>query len=61
MQTFRTNRIEMTDGGVLFEVVTPEGERIASCTNDAAAADLQAALGVTLALWEAVDPDRVVS
>jgi len=51
----------LTDGGVLWQVVTPDGERIASCTSAQAARELETSLNLVLTDWADADPsDRTV-
>jgi hypothetical protein len=60
---FSTNEEVMTDGsGSLWEVITDDGERIASCTDQAAAEDLAMQLNMTITEWCEVDEaDRVAN
>lgn len=52
----------MSDGGKLHEIVTPEGERVASCENAFAAERLEALLNGTLNQWVSQHPgDRIVN
>lgn len=56
-----TGKGTLTDGSVLWEVVTPEGERVASCTNAEAANKLEMALNMALTAWlEEDEADRTV-
>lgn len=56
-----TGQGTLTDGGILWEIVSPEGERIASCTDEDAASELEQALNLALTDWaEADESDRVV-
>ena len=49
---FSTNEEVMTDGsGSLWEVVTDDGERIASCTDKASAKDLEMILNMAITEW----------
>jgi len=41
----------LTDGSILWEIVTPEGERIASCTDPKAAEALEMTLNLALIDW----------
>ena len=50
---FETQPVEMTDGGKLFEIITPDGERVASGTDEAVLKRLEIALN--MALSEAAD------
>lgn len=51
----------LTDGGVLWEIVTPEGERIASCESAEAAKALEMTLNMALTEWvEEDESDRTV-
>lgn len=52
-------------GEVLWEVITPDGERVASTTREWAARDLEEALNMALTEWVEADElgqtDRVVN
>lgn len=51
----------LTDGGVLWEIVTPDDERIASCESAEGAKALEMALNLTLTDWlEEDESDRTV-
>jgi hypothetical protein len=45
----------------LFEVVDPLGGRVASCTDEAAAEELEMALNMALTDWSEGNSDRVVA
>lgn len=46
----------------LWEIITPDGERIASCGYEPAAFGLEERLNYALARWAEVDPhDRVIN
>jgi len=45
----------LTDGSVLWEVVTPDGERIGDCSTQSAATELEVALNATLTTWVCAD------
>lgn len=47
----------LTDGSVLWEVITPEGERIGSCTKEAGAKALEMMLNLALTDWLEEDED----
>lgn len=52
----------LTDGGILWEVVTPDDERVASCVKSEAARELAERLNGALETWACSDPsDRVVA
>ena len=52
----------MTDGSILWEVVSDDGERVASCSTEGAAKDLEVALNIALTDWCEVDEsDRIAS
>ena len=56
-----TGQGTLTDGGVLWEIVTPEGERIASCEKPGSADALEKALNMALTEWlEEDEEDRTV-
>jgi hypothetical protein len=50
---FETRKIEMTDKSVLWELVTPDGERVAAASTEEAIEDLEIALN--MALTDAMD------
>jgi hypothetical protein len=57
MATFTARAVDhtgngtLTDGSRLFEVITPDGERIADCTSEGAALGLAKALNAELHGW----------
>ncbi|WP_371763355.1 hypothetical protein [Massilia sp.] len=52
----------LTDGSVVWEVVNPDGERVASCSNEDAARKLEVDLNLLLTDWvEEDESDRVVN
>lgn len=51
----------LTDGGVLWEVVTPTDERVASCSTQEAAEDLERELNMALTGWCEEDTDDRVA
>ncbi len=52
---------DQPEGERVYEVVTPEGERIASCTSNAAAMSLAFALNTSITAWaDIVGSDAVV-
>lgn len=56
-----TGKGTLTDGSVLWEIVTPEGERIASSTQESSARTLEMALNLALTDWLKEDEaDRTV-
>lgn len=60
--TFMARQVEMSDGSVLFEVVGPEMVRVATCTDEDAAEDLEMILNMALTDWcEANTLDRVAA
>lgn len=51
----------LTDGSILWEVVTPGGDRIASCESEHGAQELEMALNLALTDWVGEDEgDRSV-
>jgi len=60
---FQTNEVEMSDGSEsIWEVTNSDGERVASCSSEEAAKELEMALNFALTDWVEVDEeDRVVS
>lgn len=50
---FETNEVEMSDGSELYEVVTPDGERVATTTDKIKAMDLEQRLNQELSEWAA--------
>ena len=52
----------LTDGSLLYEVVTPDDERIADCTNMLAAYELARTLNAVLQAWLEHNPsDRTIN
>lgn len=59
---FHINETAMTDGsGSVWEIVTDDGERIASCTSEEAAEELEMALNMALTDWCEVDEEDRIS
>lgn len=60
---FCTNECVMTDGsGSVWEVTNQDGERVASCSSEDAAGELEMNLNMTLTDWcEADESDRVAN
>lgn len=52
----------LTDGSIVWEVVNPDQERVASCTTEKGARDLEMALNLALTDWvEENEDDHVVN
>lgn len=58
---FEFRKVAMTDGSDLYEIVTPDGERVASSTDDEAMSDLEIELNATLAEAAEADSDIVIN
>lgn len=50
---FETRKVEMSDNSELWELVTPEGERVASATSEDVLTDLEITLN--MAITDAVE------
>jgi hypothetical protein len=53
---FSTNQVESSDSD-LWEVVTPGGERVASCSTEETARELERSLNLALSDWHDEDPE----
>lgn len=57
-----TGKGTLTDGSVVWEVVNPDKERVASCSDEKGARDLEMTLNLALTDWvEENEADRTVN
>lgn len=56
---FETRKVEMSDNSKLWELVTPDGERVAAASTEEALTDLEIALN--LALTDAVEANSDIT
>lgn len=52
---FTARKVEMTDNSNLWEIVTPDGERVADCTDQLGAEYISNQLNLDLSDWIAAD------
>lgn len=60
-QFFKARKVEMSDDSELYEVVTPDGERVASSISSIEAQAAAARLNAVLKIWEGQSKDFVVN
>lgn len=58
---FSTRPVEMTDGSNLYELVTPDGERVAAASSEEALEDLEMTLNMELSEAVAANGDITVN
>ena len=58
---FWTRKVQMTDGSQLYEIVSPQGERIAAASLSAALEDLEMTLNLALSEAVAANADITVN
>lgn len=58
---FNTRKVEMSDSSDLWEIVTPEGERVASATEEGKLVAIEMALNLALTDAAEADSDIVVN
>jgi hypothetical protein len=59
---YDTGKGAITDGSILWEIVTPEGERIGACTMESSARTLETALNLALTYRpEEADANRTMN
>lgn len=56
---FDTRKVEMSDNSELWELVTPDGERVASATTEDALTDLEIALN--MAITDAIEANSDIT
>ncbi len=58
---FSTRPVEFTDGSKLYELVTPDGERVAAASSEEALEDLEMTLNMELSEAVAANGDITVN